>query len=129
MADAGVGADDEVEAVHDGGGIEEGAAGSVEVVAERVDFEVGEVRQLLAAVALLKADERDAGHFGEGCKGREGEAAAVIADGGCAPLPGDADFEAFDGERKRAGLAIFRCGRDRLSNRGSEPGSRWDRAA
>ena len=96
VADAGVGADDEVEVLHHGGGVEESAAGSIEVVAERLDCEVGQGGELIVAVAFLEADERDAGRFGDGGEGGEREAAAAVALVELAALPGDADFEAGD---------------------------------
>ena len=66
VADAGIGTDHEVEVLHDGSRIHEGAAGAVEVVAEGHDFEIGEAVELIVAVAFLQADEREAVELADG---------------------------------------------------------------
>ena len=64
MRDRCVAGDDQVEARHHGGGVDEGIRAIVEIVAERLHGHVRrQVLELIQAVVLLQADQADPWKF------------------------------------------------------------------
>ena len=58
MRDRRIGGDDQVEAFHHGGGIDECSGSVVEIIAERLDLAIrGQASELIQSVMLLQADQ------------------------------------------------------------------------